>query len=252
MTFTSSDPRRVVLLLSASLLILAYLYNQEEMDPWMKKALAESAERMSGIANAPNELANWPPQVGESFPAIALVDHEGTPISVEAWKGKPTLIELVAMTCAGCQAFSGGLSHGGYQGFASQGGIESIEKYYNQYSGGHELFSGEINFAQIIIYNLRLEPARPEDLRGWRHHFGFDQHPTAQILTGGKPLANQASFRMIPGFILLDRDLVVQYDATGHSPRHNLYTELLPNIGSVLARVSKREPPTIDQTDRGR
>ena len=43
-----------------------------------------------------------------------------------------------------------------------------------------------------------------------------------------------ATYRMIPGFQLVDRDFVLRSDSTGHRPTHNLYTELLPMVGELL------------------
>ena len=55
------------------------------------------------------------------------------------------------------------------------------------------------------------------------------------LLTGGEALANQASFNMIPGFLLLDKDLTVLFDSTGHSPRHGLWQDLLPAAKELLS-----------------
>jgi hypothetical protein len=175
--------------------------------------------------------------VGETFPDIDLYDHQGNAFSISSLQGKPTLVEILSMTCAGCQGFSGGSKYGGFGGFPSQSGLDSIEKYFKDYSRGHKLFSNDIHFVQIIVYNTELLPPSASDLAAWRAHFKLE-HPNTFIVGGGELLANKASFRMIPGFLLLDRDLIVKFDATGHSPRHNLYTELLPAV-SALIKQSK-------------
>lgn len=224
----------VALILSMLLAIACAVAYQWHSDPWKKKARLETPNRMTALASEPSQLLDWPPKLNKTFPSIALHDHQGNKFEVQALKGKPTLIEIVAMSCAGCQAFSGGNSYGGYGGFPAQAGLKSIDQYVLEYSGGVCLESGEVNFIQIIIYNQKLEPATPSDIAEWRDHFKLHRAPNWYVLTGGRPLANQDSFKMIPGFLLLDKDLVVRYDATGHHPRHNLYTELLPAVRRYL------------------
>ena len=224
---------RVILL---SILLTAaggFLYLQVQ-DPWVRKAMLETADRMSDLAGTPNQVAGWPPEVNKPFPAVKFIDHNGAPFDLDSLKGKPTLVEIVAMSCAGCQAYSGGNRVGGYGGFPAQPDLQSIDEYFTCFTGGLDLHSDKINFVQIIIYNLKLEPAGPEELAAWRKHFQFDRSPNTVVLSGGKALANQASFNMIPGFILLDKDLVVRFDATGHNPRHNVYTELLPAVRRMM------------------
>ena len=212
---------------------LAYLrFN----DPWMKKARLESYERMSELAQTPNSVEGWPPKIGKHFPQIALVDHTGNPFDLKRLSGKPTLMEIVAMSCSGCQAWSGGKRYGNYGGFPAEPDLDSIDVYFKRFTGGLDLDSDKLNFVQIIIYNLRLEPAGPEDLESWRKHFHFDSQSNAYVLSGGAPLANQDSYNMVPGFLLFDKDMVLRFDATGHAPRHNLYTELLPAVRGMLTQ----------------
>ena len=213
--------------------IVTTLY-AENQNPWRRKASLETPNRMADLQRARNQLANWPPRVGLPFPGLELRNHAGDLVSVDSLRGKPSLIEIVAMSCAGCQAYSGGDKFGGFGGFPSQTELDSIETYFKRFTGGLNLHNNEINFVQIVIYNLQLKPAEPPDVAAWRIHFNLDRHSNTKVLTGGAPLANQASFNMIPGFLLLDKDLVVRYDATGHNPRHNLYTELLPAIPKLL------------------
>lgn len=225
---------RIGLLLGALLVAVSVLLAQSS-DPWMKKKLIETPKRMNALRNAPNRLAQWPPQLGSKFPEVQLFDHEGKPFSMQSMRGKPTLIEFVAMTCAACQAWSGGNKKGGFEGFLSQHNLQSIEEYYKEFTGGHNIFSSDINFVQLVVYNLHLNPPSPANLSAWRKHFGFNQHANTFVISGGEPLANRESFHRIPGFMLLDRDLVVRFDALGHRPRHNLFTQLLKAVPGMIA-----------------
>jgi hypothetical protein len=189
---------------------------------------------MAQLAQAPVTIPNWPPQLQRPFAGLALYDHQGAPFSLESLRGKPVFIEFIAMSCAGCQAFSGGNTHGGFDGFAVQADLESIEDYFPRYSGGVSLQDPRFSFVQIIIYNLALRPPSARELAAWRQHFKLDRFSNAYVLGGGEALANRASFNMIPGFMLLSSDLQVLYDATGHRPKHDLYREVLPALGRLL------------------
>ncbi len=222
------------------LTVLAILYIQDNGDPanalsgFAKKAAIERPSRMQALAAVPNAMADWPPTAGKAFPAVALQDHNGQAFDLAKLKGKPTLVEFIAMTCAGCQAWSGGNKYGAYENLAVQKDLEDIETYFNTYTNGLKLHSGKVNFVQLIIYNIALEAPRPFELQAWRKHFRLDQYPNTYIITGGKDLCNQASFEKIPGFLLLDKNLIVRFEALGHSPRHDLYRQLLPGVRALL------------------
>jgi hypothetical protein len=95
------------------------------------------------------------------------------------------------------------------------------------------LFSEELNFVQLLVYNLKLEPATAVDATAWREHFKLVA-PNTVVLVGEPLLANGATFKMIPGFLLLDKDHTVIFDATGHKPKHSLFDELLPGVRRML------------------
>ena len=204
------------------------------MNPWEKKAALETSEKMGAIASISNRVAGWPPVLHERFPNIALFDHMGKPFSMNSLQGKPVLVVFVAMTCAACEAFSGAGMYGGYDGLASQKDLESIESYFKRYTGGVALLGGPVQFVQIIFYNTSLEAPTPQELTGWRTHFHFDNYSNAFVVSGGEPLRNGESFQRIPGFLLLDKELKVRYESLGHSPRHNLYRDLLPGVRGVV------------------
>lgn len=189
---------------------------------------------MTELASAAVSISNWPPVDGKAFPSVQLFDHLGREFSLSGLEDRPTLIEYVAMSCAGCQAFAGGNKHGAFGGFATQANLDSIDEYFKQYTG-HELHSSDINFVQLIVYNLDLKTPSTEDLAKWRKHFELDQS-NSYVVHGGHALANKASFNMIPGFQLLDRNQKVLFDSTGHQPKHDLYRELLPAMKKMLER----------------
>ncbi len=199
-----------------------------------KKAAIETPRRMGALAAAPNTIADWPPQLGEKFPSVPLTDHEGRAFSFDSLRGKPVLVEFVAMTCAACQAWSGAHKYGVFEQLAAQRDLKSIEEYYKQFTGGLDLFDGKVAFVQLIVYDTALGAPSKESLSAWRKHFHFDEHSNVFIVTGGPALCNSESFKRTPGFALLDKNGVMRFEALGHTPRHNLYTELLAGVRALL------------------
>jgi hypothetical protein len=202
-------------------------------DPWQRKKDLETHERMNALAQIDNELPGWPPTVGQAWPEIELLNSDGTPLNLSQHKGKPVLIELVAMSCAACQAFSGGNTHGGYDGWAVQPNLFSIETYFSRHTGGKSLSDDGIIFLQLMVYDLNLKPVNLKDAIEWKKHFHLNRDNTF-VAVAPPGLANAVTQKMIPGFLLLDSDHIVRYDATGHNPRHNLFRELLPAAGGYL------------------
>ena len=204
----------------------------EPKDGWERKASLETPWRMSQVASKQNALSDWPPVCGKPFPKFDLFDHADNRFSFDSLRGKPTVVEFISMTCAGCQAFSGGNEFGPYGGLASQQNLESFETYFRQYTG-HDLYSGEVNCVVVIVYNDKLQSPTAQDLNAWRKHFHMEDHGNVHIVSSPE-LANGDSFKMIPGFMLLDQEQAVVFDSTGHNPKHNLYTDLLPGVKALL------------------
>ena len=201
---------------------------------WERKASLETPYRMSQLASRESKLSDWPPKCGRQFPRFDLFDHAGSRFSFDDLRGKPTVIEFISMTCAACQAFAGGNEFGPYGGLASQPDLLSFEKYFEQYTG-FDLYSGEVNYVVVVVYNDKLQSPTARDLYNWRNHFHM-QHRDNAFIVSSSELASKESFEMIPGFMLLDRDQTVIFDSTGHKPKHNLYSELLPGVKDLLRR----------------
>jgi hypothetical protein len=171
-----------------------------------------AAARPASQAEAPTV---WPPRVGEPYPDVHLV-------------------EMVGMTCPACQGFSGAKRLGTFGGVESDGGLPAIDELVPQYARGVTFPSDDLVFVQILLFDMTLGAPTEDDARAWAQHFDRDVKKHQYVLAGGPALHNDASFVMVPGFQLIDRRFVLRWDATGHSPRHNLYTQLLPAIPALL------------------
>jgi len=180
------------------------------------------------------DRAKWPPKLGQAFPDIAFVNYDGTEIRLSQFKGKVVLVEPVGMTCTACNAFSGGNRVGGIRDVRPQGDLGSLEDYIYDYCGGVTLQHPDLVLVQVLLYDLTLEAPDLEDARIWAEHFGFDRDPNVYVVVAKGDLRSDASWKMIPGVQLVDTDSVVRYDATGHRPRHNLWTQLLPAVPGLI------------------
>jgi hypothetical protein len=190
--------------------------------------------------------AVWPPRVGEPYPDLELIDQTGRPVRLSSFKGSVLLIEPIGMTCPACQAFAGAHRLGPYGGIAPQGGLPSIEELVPQYARGVSLSDDRIVFVQLLLYSMTMGAPTPEDARKWAAHFRADRAKNHIVLAGTREFIGQASYDMIPGFQLVDRNFILQVDATGHRPRHNLFTQLLP----ALPRLLEEPPAKVSAVER--
>jgi len=176
----------------------------------------------------------WPPQPGELFPDLKLVDQSGSSVAVSEFRGKVLLVEFVGMTCPACQAFAGAHARGSFSGVRPQKRLDSIRTYLSRYSGV-SLGDERVVLLQILLYGLDMKAPTSEDARRWAEHFGMERSRGEGVLAGTKEHLGPASFDLIPGFQLVDRNFIVRRDSTGHRPRHDLYSELLPLVPKLFA-----------------
>lgn len=184
-----------------------------------------------GMFGSPGD---WPPQLNATFPEIEFTNYDGRKIHLSDFKGKVVLVEPVGMNCPACNAFSGGHKKGGFRGLRPQRGLKSIEEYLETRLGKQVAFHDDLVMVQILLYNYSMGAMTIEDAKIWAEHFGFDQRRNFYVLFSETDLRGKASFRMIPGFQLLDRESILRIDSTGDRPRHNLFSDLLPMIARLL------------------
>ncbi|MGI9455216.1 MAG: hypothetical protein ACR2NU_01560, partial [Aeoliella sp.] len=138
------------------------------------------------------------------------------------------------MPCKACQAFSGGHVRGGFQGIPPQSGLPSIEESARTY-GGFELSDERIVKIHLLLYGLDMRAPTAEDARAWAEHFGLERAKNEIVLAGLPWMIGNASYQMIPGLQLIDKDGILRVDSTGRSnQQHDLYRELLPKVREML------------------
>jgi hypothetical protein len=193
-----------------------------------------------GYLFMPNETAEampfaWPPVLNEEYPDLQLVDQTGKLTRLSEFRGKTILVELVGTPCGACQAFSGGHQYGKFRGGKCQANLESIDIYAERY-GNFDLKSKNVVLVQVLLFDESMQAPTAEDAAAWAKHFRMDRAKNQIVLAGVPAMATRQTYDMIPGFHLINRDFKLDRDSTGHNPRHNLYTDLLPRMGRLAKR----------------
>lgn len=181
----------------------------------------------------------WPPKLNQTYPKLRLMDQTGQFVELASFRGKVLLIEPIGMTCPACQSFSGAQKRGGYQGLSHQKDLQSIEEYLLLYGNGALL--SDVVFIQILLYNLEMKAPTAEEAQDWAKHFQMERTKNQIVLAGIPELLGKDSYKMIPGFQLVDKNFVLRSDSTGHQPKENLYTKLLPMIPELLKEEARVE-----------
>ncbi len=179
------------------------------------------------------DIKNWPPVLGQKYPDLALYDQDGKVFKLSQFKGKVIILEPVGMNCPACQAFSGAKKYGPFKNNPVQKGVSSFHDIFRHYTPQTKNTHSEIIFVQILLYDMKLEAPDKEDARAWAEHFHLSKANNHYVSVSPYDLRNHHSFKMIPGFQLIDKDFILRIDSTGHRPKHSLYYDLLPALKNL-------------------
>lgn len=178
----------------------------------------------------------WPPMVGGTYPDLEVVNRAGQNLRLSSFRGKVILVEPVGMSCPACNAFAGGNNGiGGYRGLRPQEGVPSIEKLLERKAKGVKLTDPDLVLIHLVLYDYEMQAPDVQDARDWAQHFGLSPKE-AKVVVPRYDLRSPTTYNLIPGFHLIDRDFILRYDAAGHNPRDDLWSELLPAIPRLLGR----------------
>lgn len=174
----------------------------------------------------------WPPVVGRTYPEIELCDLTGKKVKLSSYAGRVILLEPIGMSCPACQAFVGGEKKGGINGVTPQGGTSSLESYLA--AAGVSPTDTRVVHVQLLLYGPSMGVPTLAEAQAWAKHFDFGRRSNEVLLLGDQRYINQHSYDMIPGMQLIDKNFVLVCDATGHNPRSNLFSELIPSVSKLL------------------
>ena len=196
------------------------------------------AQKKSTKNNATSLRSNpqfWPPVLNRYYPDLELINQDGKRTRLSSFRGRVIIVEPIGMSCPACQAFAGANkpSVKPYGGFRPQRGLKSIDEMLTQYAGVR-VSDPRIVLVQLLLYNPSLKAPSLREGQAWARNFGLYTQRNAYVLVGTKKMINSHSYNMIPGFQLIDKNFVLRSDATGHHPKNDLYTHLLPMVKKVL------------------
>lgn len=175
----------------------------------------------------------WPPETGKAYPDLILVNYDGKTVQLSSFKGKVIIVEPIGMNCPACNAFNGAHRMGGFGGTVPQPDLGSFEVYLRERTG-ISLFDDRIVFVQLLLYDLGLDPVDQIEAHEWAKHFGLTRRSNTYVLAGGPDMINSASYNLIPGYQLIDKQFILRVDSTGHNPRDSL-RELINTVPVLLA-----------------
>ncbi len=181
----------------------------------------------------------WPPQLNQPYPNLELIDQDGQKFKLSDLKGRVIIIEPTGMNCPACQAFSGAHDYGAYENNAVEQHSRSFRKIFPKYAKNLKLPSKEVFFVQLLLYDMKMGAPRPEDAAKWAKHFNIRKKDYHIVAVSPYDLRSQASYNLVPGFQLIDRDFILRSDSSGHHPKHNLYTQLIPMTPKLVSRKAQ-------------
>ncbi len=187
----------------------------------------------SGSRSARPAVGPWPPVAGQRYPDLELRDQHGDTVHLSDFAGKVILLELAAVPCKGCQAFAGGNKVGGFAGVPVQPGLSSIGDYAEQFARVKLGEDENVVFVQLLLYGQSMTSPTQQEVTAWARHFGMNRQDNEIVLQGDPSMLGRASYQMIPGFHLIDRDFILRYDSSGHQSACDLYRDLLPALGEM-------------------
>ena len=119
------------------------------------------------------------------------------------------------------------------KGATAQSDLSSIEEYAKRF-GGVELSDRRIVFVQVVFYSPSLKAPTLAEIKSWAEHYKMDRSKSRIVLAGESQFINNDTYNLIPGFQLIDASFVLRSDSSGHNPKNNLYSELLPLLGKLV------------------
>lgn len=187
-----------------------------------------------------SSIKNWPPELNKEYPDLKLYDHIGRTFQLSDFKGRVIVIEPIGMNCPACQAFSGAHKYGPFRNSQAQKNVPSFDKIFYKYIPELEFNDRHVIFVQLLIYDMNMKHPGPNDAINWGRHFRISSkkgHFTAVSLVD---LRGQDSYKMIPGFQLIDRQFILRADSTGHNPQDDLYYKLLPLLDEIMYEPTRK------------
>lgn len=200
---------------------------------WRAKAPGASGGGVRSTAALPHA---WPPVRGQTYPDLELPDHRGERVKLSSFKGKVIVVEPIGLACPACQAYAGAHDVGPFRGGQPQADLPSFGRLLQQYAGLDWTREPDLVYVHLLLYDMTSARAPTlDDGKAWAEHFGLAGERNAVVLVGDERYVNPASYALVPGFQVIDRDFVLRFDGSGHAPVDHPYDVALAGIPDLLA-----------------
>lgn len=173
-------------------------------------------------------LKPWPPEIGKPYPDLALIDQDGRHFRLSDYRGKVILLQPVGMNSPRTQALAGAALKGAYGKIPLDQKAQALSLAVPEYAGGLNFPHPDVIFLQILFYGMDMRQPSLQDAQKWAQHFGFSVAENEIVAISPHDLRSMATYTIIPGVQLVDRNGILQADSTGREPKDDLNTTLLP------------------------
>ncbi len=111
--------------------------------------------------------------------------------------------------------------------------MPSLDRAARDY-GNFSMDDENLTVVHLLLYGYDMQPPSAADAREWAAHYGLNERANHVVWIADKALLGPETRGMIPGVQVVDREFVLRFDSTGRQAPHDLWTELLPGIPSLL------------------
>jgi len=209
---------------------------QEEIDEILanqEKYLFLLSQGKDVNENLPDQ---WPPKMNQLYPEIELIDQKGQAFRLSDLKGSLLVVEYIDITSPVSQAQSGARSFGVY-GAANEFDARSLTflEYFNKVGGDAVNFENfDVIAVKIIVYGEAGAAGSRDDAQNWADHFGMERDDGVIVAVPSKDLRGEKSDRLIGGYQLIDKNMLLRVDSSGPIPKHNLEMTFMPLFLKLL------------------
>lgn len=213
-------------------------YNIQKNTPpeQRNKTLDERLAKAYHIDLNENYPKPWPPEMNSPYPDYVLIDQKGEKFNLSDYKGMIIAMEMVDMSSPVSQALSGAEKYGVY------GATQTYDKFVKPLSealkeetkGALTLPNPNILTIKVLFYRPDGGQALPADAENWAAHFKLKKEDNVIVAVPEKDMRGDTTGKIVPGYQLIDQDMVLRVDSAGPVPKHNYEMTLVPMIPKLL------------------
>ncbi len=200
-----------------------------------KKMRIILAKKSEGNQNLPKV---WPPKMNKIYPDIEFYDQKGKKFNLSSLQGRVIVLEYIDISSPKSQAQSGSADSGVYYGSKTQD-VNSQVKTFNQVlvkatNGAFTLPNDNVLELKIIVYGPDGNAGSRDDAQHWADHFGLELSDNVIVAAPSKDLRSDKTQKIISGYQLIDKNMMLRVDSSGEEPKHNLRMTLAPLVPKLI------------------